>query len=548
MNLTPLIRQLRIQTKDLRIEPLNPNWAQQEFINTAEHQLATTGRIRIIVLKARQLGISTISEALLFTLAFVYEGYKGLIIAHEIPASQNLLNMTHRYWDHYPFQRLYTPNRLSRNDIGWIETGSNIKVATAGNKAVGRSATIHFCHASEVAFWPEPRIAMLGLRQTIPNTPGTGIILESTANGVGDYFHEQWLAAEAGETEYTPLFFPWHKHPDYMASAIGIPYRSLGNLDAEEKALRAMGVSDDRLAWRRWAITNLCESDLKQFMQEYPSTPEEAFISSGTNVFPADRLRAVFDRERGVRGMLIRNGNHVEFKQTSEGPLTLYALPSRDKDWGRYIIGGDPTHTTRGDNACAQVVNRMNLEQVAVWKGKCDPGTFAEELFKLGLFFNEALLCPEIEGPGAMTVGKLLGMNYPHVWRKARPDSTPGKVSTEQYGWSTTVKSKHLAVTWLLKSIVDGSLSIHDAKTYEELLHYVTLDNGSYGNANGEPNDDHVMALAIAICCHFLDAPNMNAVYAGDPRLTITERNLPLGDAPLLEELLDDTDDEGFDF
>src|SRR5690606_1578722 len=189
--LPPLVSQLKIQDKSLRVVNLKPNWAQLRYLAIAEEQLRTTGRVRIIVLKARQLGISTITEALLFNMAFLFEGYRALVVAHEIPASQTLLAMTHRYWDNYPFRRLYTPKSLSKNDIGWLENGSNIKVATAGNKAVGRSATIHGLHASEVAFWPEPKTAMLGLRQTIPDTEGTVIVLESTAKGVGDYFHEQ---------------------------------------------------------------------------------------------------------------------------------------------------------------------------------------------------------------------------------------------------------------------------------------------------------------------------------------------------------------------
>lgn len=514
--LAPLLEKLYIQTKDLQIRPLELNWAQREFLGVVEEQLASTGRIRVIILKARQLGMSTATEALLFTLAFLFHGYRGMVIAHEVPASQNLLAMTTRYWDTYRFKKLYTPRSYSKNNLSWVESGSSLTIATAGNKAVGRSATIHGVHASEVAFWPEPEVAFGGLRQTVPNEPGTAIIIESTANGVGNFFHREWVKAENGESEFRPLFFPWWRHYEYKASWVGLPAQPLGQLSSAEKLLAKLIPADeleDRLLWRRWAIPNLCQNDPLLFMQEYPATPEEAFIASGTNVFPLERLRECYEPQDGFRGVLMRNGNEVEWRPASNGPLTIFKKPD-DSEWGRYVVAGDPTHSTFGDYAVAQVLNRRTLEQVAVWRGRCDPGTFGEELFKLGLFYNEALVTTEIEGPGYASIGTLLGMNYPKLYRKARPDSTPGKFSGEQYGWSTTMQSKQLAVGWTLKAVMDGSLVLHDRKTFEEMSNFVTLDNGGYGNANGEEHDDTVMALAIGLTCHMLDGPVM--AYGAD--------------------------------
>jgi hypothetical protein len=513
MELETLVTKLSILTKDVRVERFQLNWAQQEYLRVAQHQLETTGKIRIIVLKARQLGISTVTEALLFTLCFLYDNYKAMVIAHEVPASQNLLAMTQRYWDTYPFKQLYTTKYAGKNHLQWTETGSSIHVATAGNKGVGRSATIHAVHASEVAFWPDPEIAMLGLRQTIPQTPGTAIVLESTANGMGNYFHKMWLDAEAGESEFIPLFFPWHKHPEYTASYIGLPFDEIGELDDEERQLRQMGVSDDRLVWRRYAIRDLCQGDLLKFKQEYPATPAEAFIASGTNVFPHAELGKVYDPQPGIRGVLWEDTSGVTFKPASDGPLTVFKAPAPDSDHGQYFVAGDPTHTTRGDFAVAQVINRRTLEQVAEWRGRIDPVSFADVLFLLGHYYNTAEVVTEIEGPGYSTIGALLAKNYPRVYQKARPDTTPGKVSTEQYGWSTTMQSKHLMVGWLLRTVVEGSLTIHSSTLYNEMRNYVTLDNGGYGPAGGQGQvkgyDDTVMSMAMAVTCHFMSSPLM---------------------------------------
>jgi len=512
--LEPLVSELKVVDKKIGVVPLIPNWAQKEYLAAVEKQLRTTGKIRLIVLKARQLGISTITEALLFVLCFLIPRYKGLVVTHEVKASQNLLNMTQFYWDSYPYRPLYTTKFQSRNDIVWRETGSSISIDTAGKKGgqgVGRSSTVHFVHASEAAFWDDPESVMLGLRQTIPNAWGTGIVIESTANGVGNWFQHTWNRAIAGENEYIPLFFPWWKHPEYVATHANLPNPMLlqGDLDSDERSYRNMGVDDDHLNWRRWAVSNMCNGDVLQFKQEYPATPEEAFIASGLNIFDYECLTKCFVPEDGIKGEIMRDGERAWFEARPNGRLTIFRAPDpKNVDWADYMVGADPTRTTIGDYACAQVFNRRTLEQVAVWRGKIDAATFAEELFRIGLFYQTATICPEITGPGSTTIGALLGMNYPRVWQRARPDTTPGKFSSEIFGWSTTVQSKHLAIGALIKSTVDGDLVLHDRITFQELRDYVTLENGTMGPA--DPNnghDDTVMALAIGIAAHRLENP-----------------------------------------
>lgn len=505
MDLVKRVSQLSIlENQQLQVVKFRPNWAQLEYLAEAERQLHTTGRIRIIVLKARQLGISTVTEAMLFVMCFTIMNYRSMVIAHEIPASQNLLKMTERYWDTYPFKKLYSTKYAGKNHLEWIETGSAMHVATAGNKGVGRSATIHGVHASEVGFWPDPKEAFVGLRQTVPEAPGTVIVLESTANG-SNMFKSEWEAAEQGETEFAPLFFPWHRHPNYTASAIGIPYFELGRLDSEEKVLRRIGISDDRLAWRRWAIRNKTQNDLLLFHQEYPSTPSEAFIASGSNIFPLDKLNVVYRPEPGKRGQLLENSSRVEFVERSDGPLTLFRKVHPNPDLGVYMTAGDPTKTTQGDFACIQVINRRTLEQVAEWRARIDPVTFADELFMLGKYFNLSLVSTEIEGPGYSTIGALLAKNYPNLYQRSRADSIASPSTSSNYGWSTSLQTKNLMIGWLLRFVVDGSVIIHSSTLYNEMKDYVRLPNGEYGPAEKDGFDDCVMAFAQAIICNVME-------------------------------------------
>jgi len=505
VDLVKRVSQLSIlENQQLQVVKFRPNWAQLEYLAEAERQLHTTGRVRIIVLKARQLGISTVTEAMLFVMCFTIMNYRSMVIAHEIPASQNLLKMTERYWDTYPFKKLYSTKYAGKNHLEWIETGSAMHVATAGNKGVGRSATIHGVHASEVGFWPDPKEAFVGLRQTVPEAPGTVIVLESTANG-SNMFKSEWEAAEQGETEFAPLFFPWHRHPNYTASAIGIPYFELGRLDSEEKVLRRIGISDDRLAWRRWAIRNKTQNDLLLFHQEYPSTPSEAFIASGSNIFPLDKLNVVYRPEPGKRGQLLENSSRVEFVERSDGPLTLFRKVHPNPDLGVYMTAGDPTKTTQGDFACIQVINRRTLEQVAEWRARIDPVTFADELFMLGKYFNLSLVSTEIEGPGYSTIGALLAKNYPNLYQRSRADSIASPSTSSNYGWSTSLQTKNLMIGWLLRFVVDGSVIIHSSTLYNEMKDYVRLPNGEYGPAEKDGFDDCVMAFAQAIICNVME-------------------------------------------
>jgi hypothetical protein len=149
-------------------------------------------------------------------------------------------------------------------------------------------------------------------------------------------------------------------------------------------------------------------------------------------------------------------------------------------------------------NACAQVINSATYEQVAVWHGKCDPMSFAEEIAKLGAYYNMATIACEIEGPGYAAIGRLVELDYPNIWRTRWADRAQGKVG-ETMGWSTTMKRKEWAIGWLIKLMVDDDITIHHPATYDEMRIFVRLENGGYGPASEFAHDDCVMAMAIAL-------------------------------------------------
>lgn len=520
IQLRPLIYELKVLTKERGTARLGDviNHAQETVITECERQLYEYGQIRIIVLKARQMGLSTIIEAVIFVLSMLFKDFQSLIISHEAESAQHILGMTKRYWTTYPFRRFHDEQYNGRTQLAWSDLGSNIVVATARNVGAGRSKTLHAMHASEVAFWDNPVELITGLRQAIPNTGLTFIAYESTADGIGNFFHTTWNEAEAGRSEFTPLFFPWHIHPEYTAK--NIPRHNHGEFaqltdpDEDERVLIGMGISEARLLWRRWAITNLCNNDVDTFKQEYPATPHEAFLSTGRNVFPLNNLAAHYQPIKPKIGKLERAGRMIRFIEDPRGPLRVFYTPSADRSWGVYLVGADPTHTTEGDMACGQVINRRTLEQVAVFRDHVDPIEFGKQMYLLGEWYNFALIAPEAEGPGYATTGFLLGQNYPFVWESQKVTSTPGKVNMDVFGWRTNASTKHLAIGQLVNNFAGHlvkigttthGLLIHDEATFNELRDYITDDKGGFMNGNGSMFDDTVMALGIAVAVHFIE-------------------------------------------
>lgn len=533
LQLRPFLNRLSIKTtaNDIRpfdIDYVDPDpsigdwgWAQRPYVAEVERQYNAGQPVRIIVLKARQLGISTATEAILFMWAFLHRGTNSLVLSYEDGQAMELFQMMKTYWETWPFKSLYNLQYDTKRQLRWLETRSQVRVATAKNVGGSRGSTVHALHASEVAFWLDPEPLWVGLNQTIPTRHGTIVVLESTANGVGNWFHEMWMKADEGSTDFIPMFFPWFRHEAYR-SRTTLTIKSELSVD-ERKLLRLMKqptligteyyppISEDdafsAIAWRRWAIPNKANNDIRYFMQEYPATPSEAFIATGKRLFPVIQMNECYERIPGLTGRLQRDGvGRVQFLRDPDGPLTIYRRPNpKDERSDRYFIGGDPSMTVGGDPGCMQVINRQTYEQVAVWHSQTDPYYFAEQMILLGDFYNHCMICPEVEGGGQGTIGYLKKSGYDNLWTHKRPDSV--RQGANVYGWSTSTTRKNWAISALQHRFIDHSLLLHDVKTYNQLNAFVEHDDGYWGNANKNIHDDAVMALAIAVVASEEEGP-----------------------------------------
>ena len=305
-------RCLKIKDKSGAVLPLRLNKAQEHIHQKLEEQKKKTGKVRAIILKGRQQGCSTYIGARYYHRASTRPGRRVFILTHEAEATKNLFGIVKRYHEHNPIRP--ETGADSANELTFPYLDSEYKVGTAGNKAVGRSSTIQLFHGSEVAYWPNASEHAKGVLQAVPDEPGTEIVLESTANGIGNYYHEQCMLAQAGESEFQLIFTPWFWQPEYR-KAIPADFE----MTAEEREYaESYRLAAEQIYWRRMKIVELSaaggDGELA-FRQEYPATVAEAFLTTGSD-------RALISND------LVMTARHAEVEDVV-GPYLVGVDPAR---------------------------------------------------------------------------------------------------------------------------------------------------------------------------------------------------------------------------
>ena len=270
---------LKIRPKEGGLIPLKLNRAQLYLHEKAEEQLQRTGKVRLLVPKARQGGISTYITARFYHKVTHTVGYRGFILTHEAEATSNLFDMVKRYHDNIePMFRVSTGSD-SMKELNFDKLDSGYKVGTAGNKQTGRSSTIQLFHGSEVAFWINDKDIAAGALQAIPDEAGTESILESTGNGIGNLFYKMCMDAIKGLNDYEVVFIPWFWMENYYKQQP----ESFVLTDEERELKRLYLLNEGQLYWRRAKIAELGSESL--FRQEYPATLMECFQASSEESF-----------------------------------------------------------------------------------------------------------------------------------------------------------------------------------------------------------------------------------------------------------------------
>lgn len=272
--------QLKIKTKNEGLMPFCFTNIQLDAHNKIEQRKREGKPCKIVFLKSRQVGMSTYTEARFFSNILFRKAKNAFVLADKEKSTQNIFSMTKRYYDNvHPALRIPT-KKLSTDEI-LFETDSSFRVGTAGSKSIGRSMTINYFHGSEVGFWANADEIVSGMFQTIPESLDSEVVLESTANGTsgdGAFFYNIVQSGLDPKSDYMTLFYPWYMQNEYRRTIIE-PIQ----WDEEEIELkRIYNLTDEQLAWRRAKISNEFKGREKLFKQEYPSSIQEAFITTSS--------------------------------------------------------------------------------------------------------------------------------------------------------------------------------------------------------------------------------------------------------------------------
>jgi len=476
--------QIRIITKNASqgFVPFTFNAAQVSINEQLEAQLAKTGKVRAIVLKARQQGISTYCAARVFWKTYFTPYTRSVVMAHDSATSDALFNMSRNIIDN--MEEPPTLQKSNAKEILFEHNKSGYRLYTAGAKEAGRGTTPTIAHLSEVAFWQFDEQILAGLFQGISQENETEVILESTANGASGEFFRLFQGAINGDNEYVPIFLPWYITPEYRRKAP----EGFELTEEEEELVENYSLDNDQLYWRRLKIG---ESGEKKFIQEYPASAEEAFLVTGNSVFDQEIVQMYEVKAPDYTRAFDYESSY--FEDNRNGHLEMWKAPKFED---RFIIGADVSLGVGQDYSTAVILNKER-EVCALFRDNyIDPSVFGDILFYLGRYFNNALLAVESNSLGIATLNRLKQMNYVNLYYQTKAATLLNDEGSKP-GFRTTISTKPMIIGNLKRAIEEHDIEIHSDIIVSELRTYVSAENGST-NALAGNYDDTVMALAIA--------------------------------------------------
>ena len=506
---------LYIRTKKGDVIPFRLNGPQEKLYAAMKRQRGAGLPVRLIVLKARQMGFSTLIGGTVFSRCATAKHRLGFVVSHDDKSTKKLFEMHKRFLDLLPkpmrpqvaasngYQIVFDRPAKSKSPVEGLD--SRIEIATAGGSGIGRGSTIQFLHLSEYAFWPgDPNENFVSLMQAVPDDPDTIVVIESTANGWND-FKDKWDAAcdreRRGELDgFLPVFFAWFEMPEYRRS---VPPGFVRTPDEEELAGR-YGLDDEQLVWRRWCIENNCGGDEELFRQEYPSCPEEAFLATGSCVFDQETITRRMEEVRECqwnRGefRVEYAGDSVRVKswtwrEDKRGGVRILRTPERGVP---YVLGAD-TAGEGSDYFAAHVLDNRTGRQVAVVHQLYGERQFTEQIYALGKYYNDALIGIEVNF--STFPNELIQlMGYRRLYVRQTVDDYQKSVQ-KKYGFRTDSRTRPLIIDGLKDVARQQAALITDYDTLGEMLTFIKSPTGRPQAEEGR-HDDLVMSLAIA---HFI--------------------------------------------
>lgn len=527
--LTDLLRDSRDHAKycreSLRVldrlgsrEPMELWPSQKKLNDTILAQRRLNKPVRILILKTRRSGFTLGVCGHMFKDVTSMPGRKATVIADKYkPAGLEAFNYLKHFQENYvPFERhdckMFLPDLMAMAEGKHLEWDGDrrAEVLSAESREV-RGGGRHFVLGDELAFWEAPEVTLPGLLGMVPELPETTIILQSTANGVGGEFWRLWhlYSDPLTASGWVTLFFGWLEHPLYQAP-VDDPVKFEASLDDEEKMLRSLhNARLEQLAWRRNIIQTQLGGSVDMFHQEYPTTPEEAFLTTGRPALDSHAIAAQPAADGAVGELKIisafpRDRLIFQADASRQGSLEIFKQPQPNR---QYVMGADPSKgvdvstAKRGedpDYAVAIVADADTGEQVARLRARIRPGAFAKYVALLGRFYNWAYIVPESNDAGF--IDALLETTYAieRLYEMERDPTDRKSTRLKEIGFETTTLTRSWLVTAIDDALMDGSIIVHGRVDIMEMRTFVIKPNGKAEHAVG-CHDDCVLAWALLV-------------------------------------------------
>jgi hypothetical protein len=502
-------RVLKIQTKTQGLRPFRLRSYQLKYIKHLENDFPNR-IVRSIVLKPRQAGFSTLVAGRNVHRMATEFNYRGIFLADKYARTNEVHSIYSTFVNNIPheirpmvaknnsdeilFDNPSLEERVSRPGLG-----SGFKSETAQDPNAGRSGTRKWAHLTEYAFYPYALEVDEGVQNSVPLAANTFICKESTAyglSGVGEAFYSQWQAAVAGDSIYRPFFVAWFEIDDY---ALPVPRGFILTKSEIELVKRCPAITNENLVWRRLKLKEYAAGSEsiftpeERFCQDFPSYPEEAFLSTGRPVFNLDQLKVDIKNLRENPPELLNVRLSKQYLSMYPQFLKVYKAPVKGR---KYVIGADVAEGVEtGDFSNAPVLDVETLEEVAVFHGHLDPDHFGSVLVDLAEVYNNALINPEINNMGHTTLEAIKRRGYLKVFMRAVYDELEASKETLKMGWRTTRANKQSMLARLVARYRDRETIIRSVETLKEMMN---LNRESDGDVE-LTGKDRVVGYCLAL-------------------------------------------------
>ena len=518
------------------------NDEQSEMLRHVEYCLANNLPIRMIVLKARQIGATTFFSALGFWFASMNQNVTYGIVAHLMKSAESIFQKCKVYYNNLPPEMQPATTQMSGEGITFDKKNgkginSKIQFATV-SEGVFRGQTLSYLHLTECAFW-EGNVQAIenSLAPTVSVNPRTIVVRESTANGY-NFFKDDWDRAVQGKSEYTPFFFGWQDHREYAMK----PPKEFILTEKEKQLKEKFTLTDEQIYWRRYQIDNNYGGNEVWFAQENPMTPEEAFVAAGGSVFPAETIAEGYFHAKTPKEEPITSYPTFEKLKIWEEPEKRQEIVyAKKSEWNfekqayeyvdtdliveektikkSYTLGIDTSGLGSDNNQIVVIDNKTKKMVARYGKKNISEENLAKIAVEIARKYHNALIVPEV--------------NYSHeICNYIQKEGYKNLYMTEnitrqdaplagglEYGFRTTKLTKPAIISALRSRITADPTIINDKEFWYEAEYYLMEDpTTNKMNASSGHHDDIIMATAIAMYAS-------DSFQAKQPEVVVNEKN-----------------------